>query len=171
MRIKLTKLQKRRRRAPAERGSSKAQGGRARDSVLWNPGFRDRLGDKPCKGGADGLCRPYRALPKSLQPQGFGRFAAFALGFAVPRFQRWRNLVSLTRMPFRAPVLFTSNPGFRPLRGLHPGLCCSAFRGPAPSALVPDIPWATSVAVRQPATCFVARECPQIFGFFSSGLK
>ena len=66
--------------------------------MLWNPGFRDRLGDKPCKGGADSLCRPYMALPKSLQPQGFGRFAAFALGFAVPRFQRWRNLVSLTRM-------------------------------------------------------------------------
>ena len=80
---------------------------------------------------------PFQGFTQIAPIQGFGRFAAFALGFAVPRFQRWRNLVSLTRMPFRAPVLFAPNPGFRPLRGLHPGLCCSAFRGPAPSALEP----------------------------------
>jgi len=45
---------------------------------------------------------PFQGFTQIAPTQGFGRFAAFALGFAVPRFQRWRNLVSLTRMPFRA---------------------------------------------------------------------
>jgi len=31
------------------------------------------------------------------------------------------------RRPYRAFAFFMSNPGFRPLRGLHPGLCCSAL--------------------------------------------
>jgi hypothetical protein len=30
-------------------------------------------------------------LPSGSATQGFGRFATFTLGFAVPRFQRWNG--------------------------------------------------------------------------------
>jgi hypothetical protein len=70
--------------APTARDSS-AQGGGGRGSGRRNPGY-GRVQMKPCRGDADSLRRPYRAL---LQ-------------------------------------LF-SNPGFRPLRVLHPGLCYAAL--------------------------------------------
>ena len=49
-----------------------------------------------------------------------------------------------TAPPLQGLYPFHSNPGFRPLRGLHPGLCCSALSALVPLALtrmpVRDLP-------------------------------
>jgi hypothetical protein len=51
-------------------------------------GPKDWIEVEPCKGDAGTLRRPYRAVSLHFNPKGFGRLAAFALGFAVSRFQR-----------------------------------------------------------------------------------
>jgi len=56
--------------------------------VRRNPGYLMALAEL-CKGGAGLLHRPCRARIDAVLTQGFGRFAASALGCAATRFQRW----------------------------------------------------------------------------------
>ena len=67
--------------APKARNRT-AQGGRARDSGLWNPGIGQRIEVEPCKGGAAAV-PPLQGLLHACAIPG-----ACAPGFAVPRLQR-----------------------------------------------------------------------------------
>ena len=65
MRVKLSRIT-----GALKARHNKAQGGKARESGLWNPGIRDRIEAEPCKGGTECMCRPYRALSSSsFQPR------------------------------------------------------------------------------------------------------
>jgi hypothetical protein len=66
---------------------SKAQGGRVREAGSGTLGSRIGLILSPV--GATETVPPLQGLIFILPTQGFGRFAASALGFAVPRFQRF----------------------------------------------------------------------------------
>ena len=67
---------------------SRAQGGRAREAALkpWVPGWIEVL--SPVRAGQTTV-PPLQGFNFLLPPQGFGRAAAFALGFAAARFQRF----------------------------------------------------------------------------------
>jgi hypothetical protein len=52
---------------------------------------------------------PLQGLILYIPTQGCGRFASSALGFAVPRFQRWTDFLSLTSDCTRSAIALLSN--------------------------------------------------------------
>ena len=83
MRVKQSRISE----APKAR-RSKAQGEGARGSGLRNPGYKRGCTQSPERAAQSACVALSGLFLFRLLTQGFGRFAAFALGFAAPRFQR-----------------------------------------------------------------------------------
>jgi hypothetical protein len=107
MRVKLTKNQALKAR------DSRAQGGRVRESGLWNPGKQGRMKFKPCKGETVSACFALTGLDLLRSNPGLRLLRSLALGFAVSRFQRLvlsRSFTNKLVQPFWEPhVIFSKS--------------------------------------------------------------